>query len=348
VSAPKGKTLFNLTLEDIAKKAGVSRSTVSRVINNHPNVSEPVRKRVLDIIQNTGFQPNAVARSLASQRSWTIGLVLPHSVSFFFVDPYYPHLTKGIAQACNQFNYTLALFLVANKDDEDKLFPRISHKGFLDGVVVQSGHHGDQGIIGRMIDAGIPIVVAGRPFRFDNVSYIDVNNVEAAKTAVNHLIRLGRRRLGTITGPHNSTVGVDRLEGFKQAIQENGLVSEEGLITEGDFTEGGGYEAMKKLIPNRPDAIFAASDTMAMGAMRAAREENLRIPEDVAFVGFDDLPAAAYPNIRLTTIRQPTAQFGFKAVEILIEMIESGDREPRHIIMETEMIIRESCGASHK
>lgn len=347
-SAPESgaKPLFDLTLEDIAKKAGVSRSTVSRVVNNHPNVSEDVRERVLNVIQNTGYQPNAAARTLASQRSWTIGLVIPNSVSFFFTDPYYLHLTKGIAQACNQFNYTLALFLVATKEDEEKIFARVAHKGFLDGVVVQSGHHGDQGIIGRIVDANLPLVIAGRPFRFDNVSFVDVNNIQAAHAAVSHLIRLGRKRIGTITGPVNSTVGIDRLEGYKTAITDGGLMIDKNLIIEGDFTEKGGYDAMKKLIPNKPDAIFAASDVMAIGALRATNEVNLKTPEDIAFVGFDDLPMSAFPSIQLTTIRQPVVQFGINAVETLIEMIESGNKEPRHIIMDTELIIRESCGAS--
>ena len=337
---------MNLTLEDIAEQAGVSRSTVSRVVNNHPNVSEDVRKRVLGVIQDTGYRPHAAARTLASQHSWTIGLILPHSVSFFFTDPYYPHLTKGIAQACNQHDYTLALFLVDTKEDEEKIFPRVARKGLLDGVVIQSGHHGDQWIIGRMIDANIPLVVAGRPFRSDNVSYIDIDNINAAYTAVSHLVRLGRQRIGTISGPANSTVGIDRIEGYLKAITERGRVVDETLIAEGDFTEAGGYYAMQKLLPSKPDAIFAASDVMAIGAMRAVDEASLKIPEDIAFVGFDDLPIATYSDIQLTTVRQPVVQFGICAVETLIDLIENGISQPRHIIMNTELIIRESCGAS--
>ena len=160
--------MSNLTLEDIAEQAGVSRSTVSRVVNDLPNVSEDVRRRVLDVIQQTGYHPNAAARTLASQRSWTLGLVLPQSVSQFFTDPYFPHLTKGIAQACNEHNYTLALFLVSNKEDEKKIFSRVNRKGLLDGVLVQSGHHGDQQMIGQLVDANMPQVVLGRPQRYDN------------------------------------------------------------------------------------------------------------------------------------------------------------------------------------
>lgn len=339
------ESMPSLTLEDIAKQTGVSRSTVSRVVNNHPNVREDVRKRVLEAIRQTGFFPNAAARSLALQHSWTIGLILPNSVSFFFTDPYYPHLTKGIAQACNQHNYTLALFLVESKEDEEKIFPRVCHRGFLDGVIVQSGHHGDQEIIGRLVDAKMPMCICGRPFRSDNVSYVDVDNVNASYLAVSHLIQLGRHRIGTIAGPSTSTVGIDRMAGYRKALLSKGISIDESLIAEGDFTEAGGSYAMRRLLPAEPDAIFAASDIMALGAMRAIREAGLSIPDDIAFVGFDDLPLAALEDVQLTTIRQPVVQSGSRAVELLIDLIENGENPPRHIIMDTELIIRRSCGA---
>ena len=338
--------MSGLTLEDIAELAGVSRSTVSRVVNEQPNVRADVRKRVLEVIQSTGYHPNAAARTLASQRSWTIGLILPLSVSFFFTDPYYPHLTKGIAQACNQYNYTLALFLVSSKEDEEKMFPRLSRKGLLDGVIVQSGHHGDQAIIGHIVDANIPLVVIGRPFRSDNVTYLDIDNINAAYNAVTHLVRLGYQRIGTITGPVTSTVGIDRKEGYRKALIERGRVVNESLIIEGDFTEAGGYLAMQQMLSAKPDAIFAASDIMAIGAMRAVRDAGLRIPEDVAFVGFDDLPIATLSDVQLTTIRQPVVSFGEKAVDLLLDLIENGTTPPRHIMMDTELVIRDSCGAT--
>jgi LacI family transcriptional regulator len=337
----------DLTLEDIAKQAGVSRSTVSRVVNNHPNVRSSVRKRVREVIQNTGYQPNAAARTLASQRSWMIGLVLPRNVSSMFTDPYFPRLTQGIAQACNQYNYTLGFFLVGTKEDEDTIFPRVSRKGLLDGILVQSGQIGDH-LIDRLVNTKIPLVVIGRPFHTTDVSYIDVDNVNSAYSAVCHLIRLGYKRIGTIAGPGNSTVSLDRKEGYHKALIEWDHDLDESLVAEGDFTEAGGYSAMQKLLPARPDAIFAASDIMAIGAMRAVRETGPSIPDDIAFVGFDDLPLATIPNPQLTTIRQPVLQFGFKAVEILIDLIENGIRPIQHIIMDTELIIRDSCGASRR
>jgi LacI family transcriptional regulator len=337
----------DLTLEDIAKQAGVSRSTVSRVVNNHPNVSDKVRKRVLEVIESTGYHPNIAARTLASQRSWMIGLVVPRSVSSFFTDPYFPHLTRGIAKGCNQHDYTLGLFLVGTNEDEEKIVPRVSRSGLLDGILVQAGHHGDQ-VIDRLVQSTIPLVMVGRPFQPEGISYIDVDNVEGAYNAVNHLVRLGYERIGTITGPHKSTVGVDRLEGYRKALTDRGRVVDDALVAEGDFTEDGGYYAMQRLLPARPDAIFAASDIMAVGAIQATQEEGLRVPDDIAFIGFDDVPLANHRDPKLTTIRQPVYQFGFSAVETLIDLIENGREPARRVMMGTELIIRDTCGASRR
>jgi LacI family transcriptional regulator len=333
-----------LTLEDIARQAGVSRSTVSRVVNGHPNVRADVRQRVLEVVQETGYHPNAAARTLASQRSRTIGLVLPRTVSSFFADPYFPHLTQGIAQACNQSDYTLGLFLVGSDEDEEKAFPRLSRRGYLDGVLVQTGQVGDQ-LIERLIHSEMPLVIIGRPFHSDGVSFIDVDNLDAARNAVGHLVRLGYQRIATITGPANNTTGIDRREGYLRALAERGRTVEEALVAEGDFSEASGYYAMKRLLPAKPDAVFAASDVMAFGGMRAIREAGLRIPEEIALVGFDDLPQASRSEPPLTTVRQQVVQFGMSAVEVLIDVIDNGVTPPRRIVMATELIVRDSCGA---
>lgn len=333
-------------MEDIARKAGVSRSTASRVVNEHPNVSDDVRQRVLQVIQETGYQPHAAARTLASQRSWMIGLILPRAVSNFFTDPYYPRLTQGIASACNQNNYTLSLFLVSTREDEEKIFPRVARKGFLDGLLIQSGQIGDH-LIDRLMNTDIPLVIIGRPFHLKGVSYVDVDNVDATQRAVNHLISLGYKRIGTIAGPSNATVGIDRMEGYLKALQENEIAKDDSLIIEADFTELDGYRAMQKLLPAKPQAIFAASDIIALGAMRAVKEAGLKVPDDVAFVGFDDQPLPTKPDPELTTIRQPVYRLGGRAVETLIELIENGADAARSIIMETQLIVRQSCGSTH-
>jgi LacI family transcriptional regulator len=306
-----------------------------------------VRKRVLDIIQNTGYHPNTAARMLASQRSWMIGLVLPRSVSSFFSDPYFPRLTQGIAQACNQHDYTLGLFLVDTKEDEEKILPRLTRSGLLDGVLFQSGRFGDR-LVERLVELEMPMVIAGRPFQPERVNYIDVDNVNAAYNAVLHLIRLGYKRIATITGSIDSTASIDRLRGYRQALLERGRRVEDALIAEGEFTEASGYSAMLRLLPAKPDAVFAASDLMAIGGMRAAHEAGLRVPEDVAFVGFDDLPINVPPTPQLTTVRQPVFRFGVRAVEMLIDVIENGNEPQRRVIMDTELVIRDSCGAKQK
>ncbi len=276
-----------------------------------------------------------------------IGLVLPRAVSSFFIDPYFPRLTQGIAQACNQNNYLLGLFLIGNKDDEEKIYPRVSRKGYLDGVVVQSGQFGDY-LIDRLVNSNIPLVIVGRPFNSNDVSYIDVDNINAAYTAVNHLIRLGYQRIATISGMADSTVTIDRKEGYLRALTDRGRNIDENLIVQGDFTESGGYYAMLQLLHAHPDAVFAASDTMAIGALRAVQEAGLRVPQDVALIGFDDLPIASQAEVKLTTIRQPIVQFGARAVDTLIDLIENGIKPPRRIIMDTELVIRDSCGAKQK
>lgn len=337
----------NLTLEEIARRSGVSRSTVSRVINQHPNVSQIVRDRVQAVIEDTGYQPNLAAQTLVSKRTSMIGLVLPRSVSSFFTDPYFPRLLQGIAQGCNQQDYTLGLFLVDTKEDEEKILPRISRKGMLDGLLIQSGQMGDH-LIERVVNLDMPLVVIGSPLHSKEVSFIDVDNVNGAYNAVSHLVRLGYQRIATITGLFGGAAAEDRLDGYKKAIIERGRNLDQSLIVEGDFTEEGGYFAMQQLLPAKPDAVFAASDLTAVGAMRAVREARLKIPEDIAFVGYDDVSLARYSNPQLTTIRQPITRFGHNAVEILIDLIENGNQPAQRVIMGTELIIRESCGASRK
>lgn len=337
--------MANLTLDDIAKLAGVSRSTVSRVINDHPNVSEKARARVLNVISKTGFLPNMAARSLASQRSYILGLVIPRSTHTFFTDPYFPRLTEGIAQACNSHGYTLSLFLFHTLEDEQKLFPRLCRRGLVDGTIIQSTDGADD-MFQQLSQSDVPFVVAGRPPHIEGASYVDVDNVNGAYTAARHLALLGYKRIGYVAAPYNTTTGMDRLEGYKKALQESGLPFDPTLAAESDFTERGGYYSAQKLLHQRPDALFVASDTMAIGAMRAIREAGLRVPHDIAVVGFDDLPPASQSTPALTTIRQPIRRLGVKLVETLLDIIDNGPLPPRRVIFGTELIIRDSCGMS--
>lgn len=336
--------MAHLTLDEIAKRAGVSRTTASRVMNNRPHVRPELRERVQAVIEETGYSPHPVARSLAFQRSRIIGLVLPRRANALFADPFFSFLIQGIAEACNQCDYTLFLFLCQTKADEDKIYSRASSRGWLDGIVVQVGQVEDQ-LISKLLQANIPLVVAGRPASVSGASYVDVDNVAGGYEATAHLARLGRRRIATITGALNTTTGLDRQEGYQKAIQAYGLAADQALVVEGDYSEAGGYRAMLCLLSQKPDAIFVASDTMALGALRAIHEAGLSVPGDVAVVGYDDLPPAVMADPPLTTVRQPVGSAGAKTVEILFDIIEHGAEPPHQVILDTELVIRGSCGA---
>lgn len=331
----------NLTLEDIAQKSGVSRSTVSRVLNDHPNVSKKVREHVKEVIQQTGYQPHPAARALVSNRAWTCGLILPRTINSFFTDPYYPCLIQGIAQACSKQGYTFSLFLMGDKEDEDRMCSRVSRRGFMDGILFQSDQRNDI-LVDQLVDSGIPLVILGRPFQGKKISYVDVDNVESVETAIQYLVDTGHKRIGTITGPQNTTVGIDRKIGYKQTLQKNNIPIDEALMVEGTFTEESGYMGMKQLLPIKPDAVFAASDQMALGAMRAVREEGLEIPKDISIVGYDDFPMVSPARPALTTVRQPVAKFGFEALKMLISLVEDGLEPSRQVILQSELIIRDS------
>jgi LacI family transcriptional regulator len=335
--------MAKLTLEQIADLAGVSRSTVSRVINDHPSVKPEVRERVQEVIAETGYHPDPAARSLASRRSGIIGLVVPRAVHSLFTDPYYPRLMQGIAQACNVNDYTLSLFLFHTEDDERKLHPRVLRNQLVDGVIVTGSQINDP-LIPKLLGNQVPFVMVGRPNdSLDDVSFVDADNVVGAYTATGHLIRSGRERIATITGPLTTTVGLDRRQGYLDALNDRGRSIDEALIVEGDFTVAGGYTATQRLISHQPDAIFVASDTMSFGALRALRDGALSVPDDVAVVGFDDLPTASLSDPPLTTIRQPIRRVGAQVVETLIDILTNGPEPPRRIVLSTELVIRSSC-----
>jgi len=334
-----------VTLDDVAERAGVSRATVSRVVNNYPHVSEKVRNQVRQIIDEMGYNPHIAARSLASQRTRNIGLVVPNSIHNFFTDPYFPRLTEGIAHACNENDYTLSLFIFHTLELEKRLIPRLTRGGLVDGIIVQTTGIDDD-ILLNISEGDVPFVVAGRPMNLSEASYIDVDNVNGAYNAVAHLIRAGRKYIGTITGPLNTSAGRDRAEGYRLALRDRNISLDESLITAGDFSEESGFYATKQLLArNKIDAIFVASDTMAIGALRALREVKKSIPDEIAVVGFDDLPPAQLATPSLTTVRQPVRRFGMKAMEILKDIIENGQVPPRQVILETELVIRQSCGS---
>jgi LacI family transcriptional regulator len=331
-----------LTLEDIARHAGVSRATVSRVINGEVNVKEQTRSRVLEVIQQNNFQPNIAARSLAAGRTNVLGLVIPAGVAAIFTDPYFPYLIQSVSLACNVKDYSIMLWL-AEPEFERRMMRQILHSGLLDGVIVSSMLMDDP-IVQALHDSKKPFIQFGRHPKLD-VNYIDVENVKGGFEATTHLLRLGHKRVAAITGPQNEIAGYDRFQGYRNALEGRGMVFQPELVAEGDFTEASGYAAAQRLLPAKPTAIFVSSDTMAEGVMRALRDAGLRVPQDVAIVGYDDMPHASRTTPPLTTIRQPTNRMGALAVDTLIDIIQNPGAHKRHIILPVELVIRESCGA---
>jgi LacI family transcriptional regulator len=229
-------------LEEIAQAAGVSRSTVSRVINDEPNVRAEVRQRVWRVVEEMGYYPNVAARSLASRRSQTLGVVIPETVNTVFVDPFFPEVLRGIADAANESKYYLMLSMV-NRPMEEDFYRRALRSQMLEGVVIVSAPVSDP-LIPRLLRDHIPFVTTGRRLHHPDVSYVDADNVRGARMATEHLLQHGRRRVATITGPLNMVPGLDRRKGYEAALREAGLAINGNLIAEGDFTEASGYAAM--------------------------------------------------------------------------------------------------------
>jgi LacI family transcriptional regulator len=335
-----------MNLEDIAKKAGVSRSTVSRVINNDPNVKVETREKVLAVIRAENFHPNHAARALVTQRSEIIGVVIPTHENIFFTDnSYFPQLLAGINQTTRERDFGMLLWLGEMLDQDDKLMGRIANNRLMDGVVVAS-MTSDHPRYAEVLALQQPFVMIDKPMqRAEAVNYVTVDNLRAAELATEHLISLGRRRIAHITGHPNITDGQDRLQGYKNALLRAGLPVDPNLIVEGFFNRQAGHNGLAKLLPYHPDAIFAAGDTIAIGVLQAAHRLGIKIPDDLSVVGFDDIDVAAQAIPMLTTVRQPVQQKGAVAARLLIDLIEGRLNGPQHILLETELIVRQSCGA---
>jgi LacI family transcriptional regulator len=308
-------------------------------------VSERTREKVLDVIHKYNFQPNLAARGLAMGHTRVLGLVIPKGVQAIFEEPFFAMLIQGVSTRCNALDYSVMLWL-AEPEYERRMITKILYNGLADGAIVASMLMDDT-IIDSLRQNKLPFMLIGRHPVYEELSYLDVDNRGGACQAVVHLLRSGRRRVATITGPQNMIAGIHRYQGYLDALQDRDLPVIPELVAEGDFSDAGGYACMQRLLPHKPDAVFVASDTMALAAMRAIQERGLRIPGDIAVVGFDDIPQANRITPALTTVRQPITRIGAVAAETLIDMIETGSTLPRQKVLPAELVIRDSCGANH-
>ena len=330
------------TLEAVAERAGVSRATASRVVNGGGSVREALRERVNRAVQELGYVPNRAARSLVTRRHDAVAVVVAESEDRVFSDPFFAQQLRGISAELTAADVQVVL-LMARSGDFSKI-ARYLAGGYVDGAVVFSLHQGDA-LPSIAQNLGLPTVYGGRPdwAEGDEVLYVDSDNRGGARSAVEHLVAAGRRRIATITGPLDQTAAVDRLRGYQDALPD----ADPALIAEGDFTPEGGRQAMAELLARRPglDAVFAASDLMASGALRVLRERGLRVPEDIALVGFDDVDTVApWTDPPLTTVHQDIEGMGRLMARLLLRSLgEDGGNAVAPVITPTRLVVRNSA-----
>lgn len=328
------------TLEMVGALAGVSRATVSRVVNGSPRVSDEVVQAVRAAIAELGYVPNRAARSLASKQAHAIALVVPEDMSRLFGDLYLASIIGGIHARLEESDYVLNLMVASAKADGKTM--RYLQGGNVDGAIVISHHTNDTFL--AALTQTLPVVFGGRPaVLVDGGHVVDVDNVAGSRTGTERLVRIGRKRIATITGPQTMPGGIDRVTGFLAALNEAGL--EPGPIVEGDFTLRSGSEAMREVLRQDPniDGIFVASDLMAAGAMTVLRSSGRSVPGDIAVVGYDDSEAARTTDVPLTTVRQPSEKMGVTIASILIDVLNGVEDHPSMTLLPTELVVRESA-----
>jgi DNA-binding LacI/PurR family transcriptional regulator len=331
------------TLEEVARLADVSTATVSRVVNRSPKVRPDTRKAVEKAIKRLGYVPNRAARTLVTRRTETIALVVSESESRVFSDPFFPAIVQGISTAIADSELQLLLLLAQGEREHAKV-ERYLRQGHVDGVILMS-LHGEHPLPRALTDAGIPTVLSGRPRPGERLSYVDADNRGGARAATEHLLSSGRARVATVTGPLDMMVGVDRFDGYVDALRESGQPVRKGLVQHGDFSRESGARAMKALLRRNPglDAVFVANDPMAIGALETLRALGRRVPDDVAVIGFDDVLAAASTTPPLTTVRQPLEEMTKAMADLLLRQIDGADGDGEFVVCPTNLIRRASA-----
>ncbi|MGI5327547.1 LacI family DNA-binding transcriptional regulator [Actinomadura nitritigenes] len=328
------------TLEEVAARAGVGRGTVSRVVNGSPRVSERARQAVLKAIDELGYVPNRAARTLVTRRTDTVALVVAESDQRLFGEPYFAGIIRGISNGLGDTGLQLLLALARSPAEYARLEHYLTTQ-HVDGVLLTSLHAEDP-LPAKLEANGVPTVLGGRPPGLSPVSYVDVDNRLGAREAVGHLIAGGRRRIATIAGPQDMGVGIDRLAGYREALGEAGLPE---YVAFGDFGEATGITAAERLLAGEPavDAVFAASDPMALGTLRVLRRLGRRVPDDVAVIGFDDSAAAPLADPPLSSVHQSPEEMGVAMARLLVSRIRGEAVADPVVIMRPHLVLRESA-----
>lgn len=348
----------NITIYDVAAKAGVSISTVSRVLNNNPNVLEDTRQRVQKVIEDLQFKPNPIARGLVVKQtnlievffSWAGPVFNMAGYQFNLQSAWYVGLLNGINEVVQEKQYGLLINTISGVFDPQEVYRKVSSKA-VDGVLMVSPYLEEKDVL-RMINQRIPMILIGYRTDDEGVDFVDSDNRGAAVQVVDYLVGLGHKKIACIAGQvRTSRNAADRLEGFKEACGKNGLSLPAEYLVEGDFLKQSGAEAMRKLmaLTDRPTAVFASNDLMALGAWDVAEEMGLTVGKDVALVGVDDIAEAFTPPYSLTTVRQDYRAMSVEATRMLIDKINHPDNwKPRQVLVPTQMVVRQSCGSKKK
>ncbi len=335
-----------VNIKDIARVANVSHTTVSRALNNKSRIRNETKEKILSIAKELGYRPNLIAKSLVMSRTRTLGLVITN-----IANPFYTELAQGIEKTATRLGYNIILCSTQSNISTEKQYIEMLRSKGVDGIIFSSAHIEDPNIV-DLAEEGFPVVLVNRrtyhPIVKDKIDYVGVDNALGGFLAVEHLIRIGYKRIGMIGGSAESSVGLERLEGGKKALRVYGVEPRDEFFLEGNFLKKSGYQGAKQFLKMAeiPSAIFAMNDYMALGIYQAILEEGIRIPEDIALIGFNDIEFSSIQGIDLSTIGQKKFEMGAIAVEMLVERIEKGDqnRPAKEVLLTPELIVRKTCG----
>jgi len=335
------------TQKQIAKAAGVSRTTVSLVLNDVPgvNISPETRQRVLEATARLNYYPDAAARRLSTGQTHTLALVLHQGPTQTYSDAFLPQMLQGVSQAARQRGYYV-LFYPIDPNQDPGSYVELVRGRHVDGLLL-SGPRSDDTHLLKLHQEGCPIVLQGQ-LPGSDIPFVDVDNVKGARQAVEHLVDLGHRRIGMITNaPLTYTAARQRLDGYRQALERRGITYDPSWVRHGHFDEQSGEQAVNAMLDAGVEltALFIASDTVSYGVLRAVRRRGIEVPGDLAVVGFDDIPTSRYVFPSLTTVRLPAFGLGWAAADLLIRLINRQEVEETQIVLDTELVIRRSCGA---
>lgn len=331
---------MKITISDIAAKAKVSKMTVSRVLSGKGHVAEETAERIKKIMEDLNFQPNLIARSLSSQKSMTIGIAIPKTAQLF-LDNYIAQVISGITDIAQKNDYHIMLIPYS---PHSNVYLNIARSNLIDGMILLKSKTDDSNI-DVLATYDFPFILVSNKKNHEKVNYVDTENIQGAEHAVKYLYNKGHRKIAFLAGSMDETNSKDRLNGYKSALMELNLEFKEEYVLYCDFDRDKAYQKTGLLLSlqDRPTAIFCSDDYMALGVLARLKENNLKVPEDIAIIGFDDIEVSSVIEPSLTTIKQPMYELGTQAANILLNLINGSLKTPIHKFLKTELIIRNSA-----